>query len=222
MKKLIRKGLELSLPRDYDIDKHFKPRYAPWDERFCIVPDADLFRAIRKGNASVVTDKVRTFTKKGILLESGEELEADIIVTATGLSLVACGGISITVDERPIALDQTFVYKGLMLSGVPNFAFCVGYTNASWTLRAELSSQYVCRVLNFMDAKGYRQYTPYLAEGTIEPMPLLDLSSGYVKRAAPFFPKQGKQAPWYLRQNYVLDTLTMRLGEVDDGVMRFA
>lgn len=222
MKNLLRKGLEMALPRDYDIDTHFTPHYEPWDERLCLVPDADLFRAIRKGRASVVTDHIRSFTKKGILLESGEELPADVIVTATGLSLLSCGGIALRVDERPIKLSETFVYKGLMLSGVPNFAFCVGYTNASWTLRAELSSNYVCRLLQRMDQKGYRQCMPYLEEGSIEPKPLLDLRAGYVKRAVQDFPKQGTQSPWHLRQNYVLDMLTMRLSKVDDGVMKFA
>ncbi len=221
-KKLLRKGLEVGLPKDFDIDTHFKPQYDPWDQRLCIVPDADMFNAIRRGKASVVTDKIKTFTKNGIVLESGQELPADIIVTATGLQLLSCGGIQGTVDGRSVDLGRTFVYKGLMLSGVPNFAFCAGYTNASWTLRAELSSAYVCRLLNHMDRKGYRQCLPHLEEGSVEPRPLLDLTAGYVQRAADEFPKQGNKAPWFFRQNYVLDMLTMKLGAVDDGVMAFS
>jgi cation diffusion facilitator CzcD-associated flavoprotein CzcO len=221
-KKLLRKGLEVGLPKDFDIDTHFKPHYDPWDQRLCVVPDADMFKAIRRGKASVVTDKIKTFTKNGILLESGQELPADIIVTATGLQLLSCGGIQGTVDGRSVDLGRTYVYKGLMLSGVPNFAFCAGYTNASWTLRAELSSAYVCRLLNHMDRKGYRQCLPHLQEGSVEPRPLLDLTAGYVQRAADQFPKQGNKAPWFFRQNYVLDMLTMRLGAVDDGVMAFS
>jgi monooxygenase len=221
-KRLLRGGVRKELGRDFDVDAHFKPRYEPWDQRLCLVPDADLFKAMKTGRASVVTDRIRTFTKKGILLESGQELPADIIVTATGLELKLGGGIQMTVDGRELEPGKMFVYKGLMLSGVPNFALCVGYTNASWTLRAELSSRYVCRLLRHMDEKGYKQCVPEADGSAGDPQPLLGLSSGYVQRAADRLPRQGSKGPWYLRQNYVLDLLTMRLGPVDDRAMVFS
>jgi len=210
------------LPADFDIDTHFSPHYAPWDQRLCVIPDADLFRTIRKGKVSVVTDRIRTFTKNGILLESGEELKADIIVTATGLKLLSCGGIHLDVDGRDVDLPKTFIYKGLMISGVPNFAMCAGYTNASWTLRAELSTRYVCRLLQHMDRQGYRQCLARADENLAETRPLLDLTAGYVQRAIDDFPKQGKKTPWYFPQNYFIDSIIMRLGAVNDGVMEFS
>ncbi|HSN97618.1 MAG TPA: NAD(P)/FAD-dependent oxidoreductase, partial [Candidatus Nanopelagicales bacterium] len=221
-KRLLRSGAARELPPEFDIDTHFTPRYEPWDQRLCLVPDADLFKSIREGRASVVTDTIRTFTEHGILLESGKELEADIIVTATGLTLVACGGIRITVDDEPLELGRKFVYKGLMLGGVPNLAFCVGYSNASWTLRADLSSMYVCRLLNHMDRRGYQQCRPRPDDSTLDPQPLLELTAGYVQRAAENLPKQGSKAPWHLRQNYVLDLLAMKFGALDDGTMVFS
>jgi len=221
-KKLLRKGLEHGLPADFDIDTHFNPHYEPWDQRMCVIPDSDLFRTIRRGSVSVVTDRIRTFTKTGILLESGKELEAEIIVTATGLQLLACGGISIDVDGRPVEMSSTFIYKGLMLSDVPNFAMCAGYINASWTLRAELSTNYVCRVLEYMDKNGYRICVAHADENTLDTRPLLDLSAGYVQRSSDLFPKQGTKAPWYFPQNYFLDSIMMRLGSVADGVMEFS
>lgn len=221
-RRMLRSGVARELPQDYDIDTHFGPRYDPWDQRLCLVPDADLFAAIKSGRASVVTDRIETFTKKGILLQSGQELAADIIVTATGLELQLCGGMRMTVDGEPVDAAQSFVYKGMMLGNVPNFALCVGYTNASWTLRAELSSKYVCRLLDYMDRHGYRQCLPRPDEASIEPRPLLGLTSGYVQRAAEGLPRQGSKAPWYLRQNYVLDRIDMQFGAVDDGTMHFA
>ncbi|WP_437684987.1 flavin-containing monooxygenase [Sorangium sp. So ce176] len=221
-RRLLRSGVARHLPPDFDIDTHFNPRYDPWDQRLCLVPDADLFRAVKAGRASVVTDRIRTFTKEGILLESGKELQADIIVTATGLRLLLCGGVRIAVDGDALEPGRTFVYKGLMLGGVPNFALCLGYTNASWTLRAELASTYVCRLLNHMDRHGYRQCLPRPDESILEGRPLLGLTSGYVQRAVDHLPKQGSKAPWYFRQNYVLDLLAMKLGPVDDGTMVFS
>jgi len=218
-KRMLRSGIARELPPDFEIDTHFKPSYNPWDQRLCLAPDADLFRAMNAGRASVVTDRIRTFTKDGILLESGKELPADIIVTATGLRLQSCGGIRMTVDGDVVEPGQTFVYKGLMLGNVPNLALCVGYTNASWTLRAELSSIYVCRLLEHMDRHGYRQCLPRPDEAILEPRPLLGLTSGYVQRATDQLPKQGSRAPWYLRQNYVLDVLTMKFGAVDDSMV---
>ncbi len=221
-RKLLRKGLEMGLPADFDIDTHFNPTYAPWDQRLCVVPDSDLFRSIRMGKVSVVTDRIKTFTPRGILLESGKELPADVIVTATGLQLLACGGLEIEVDGKSVELPKAFIYKGLMLSDVPNFAMCAGYVNASWTLRAELSTNYVCRLLQHMDRRGYRQCVAHANENSMDTRPLLDLSAGYVQRYVDLFPKQGTKTPWYFPQNYFLDSILMRLGKVDDGVMQFS
>lgn len=221
--RFLRERVARRLPRDYPVDTHFAPSYAPWDQRLCVVPDSDLFRAIKKGKASVVTDRIETFTETGLRLASGEELEADVVVTATGLKVLPCGGIRLAIDGRAIELRDAVVYKGLMFSGVPNLAWCVGYTNASWTLRADLSSRFVCRALNLMERRGLDVMVPELpAGGGGEARPLLGLSSGYVARAADVLPKQGSKAPWFLRQNYVLDRLTMTFGRVDDGTLRFA
>ncbi len=220
VKRLIRKGVERALPPGYDVDKHFTPRYNPWDQRMCLVPDSDLFEAISKGDASVVTDRIATFTERGVELESGEELEADVVVTATGLNLLFLGGLQLTVDGEEVDIPSTMTYKGMMLSGVPNLAFTVGYTNASWTLKADLTSEYVCRLLNHMDAYGYRRCAPEV-DTTVTEEPLLDFTSGYVLRSLDQFPKQGSVEPWKLRQNYVFDIRTIRRGAIDDGAMRF-
>jgi monooxygenase len=220
VKRWIRKGVERSLPPGYDVDKHFKPRYNPWDQRMCLVPDGDLFAAISAGDASVVTDGIATFTERGIELESGEKLEADVIVTATGLNLLFVGGVRLEVDGEEVHAPSTIAYKGMMLSGVPNFAFTVGYTNASWTLKADLTSEYVCRLLNHMDAHGYGRCVPEV-DPTVSERPLLDFTSGYVQRSLDRFPKQGSREPWKLRQNYVLDIRTIRRGAIDDGALRF-
>lgn len=222
MKRLLRAGVVKNLPKGFDVDTHFRPRYEPWDQRLCVVPDSDLFRAIGAGRASVVTDHIDTFTPDGIRLRSGRELPADVIVTATGLKLLSCGGIRISVDGAAVDPGRTFAYKGVMLSNVPNLAFCVGYTNASWTLRADLSSSFVCRLLNHMDRHGYRQCVPRCDETALEERPLLGLTSGYIQRAVHLFPKQSRKAPWLLRQNYLLDYLTMRFGGVDDGTLEFS
>jgi monooxygenase len=221
VKRLIRKGVERSLPPGYDVDKHFKPRYNPWDQRMCLVPDGDLFRAISAGEASVLTDRIATFTERGLELESGEELEADVIVTATGLNLLFLGGMRLTVDGEDVDVPARMAYKGMMLSGVPNMAFTVGYTNASWTLKADLTSEYVCRLLGHMDANGYRRCVPEV-DPSVSEQPLLDFTSGYVLRSLDHFPKQGSREPWKLRQNYVLDIRTIRRGAIDDGAMRFS
>ncbi|HEV7999080.1 MAG TPA: NAD(P)/FAD-dependent oxidoreductase, partial [Planctomycetaceae bacterium] len=205
-----------------DIDTHFKPKYDPWDQRVCLVPNADLFQAIKTGRVDVVTDQIETFTKQGIRLKSGNELPADIVVTATGLNLLACGGIRLSVDGRPVEPGRALTYKGLMLSDVPNCAVCVGYTTASWTLRADLSSAYVCRLLKHMDRHGYTQCVPRATDSAIRPEPLLGLNSGYVQRGISEFPKQGSKAPWVLPQNYVRDLMMMRFGAVDDGTLVFA
>ena len=221
-KNFFRRRLAEELPPDFDIDLHFKPHYEPWDQRVCLVPDSDLFRAIREGRVSVVTDQVANFTKQGILLKSGQELPADIIVTATGLKLLACGGVRLSVDGTPVEPGRTLTYKGLMLSNVPNCAACVGYTNASWTLRADLSSAYVCRLLNHMDRHRYTQCCPRWDNATTAARPLLGLTSGYVQRGADLFPKQGSKAPWVLRQNYLFDLFSLGFRKLDDGTMVFS
>jgi monooxygenase len=222
VKKLIRRGVERSLPAGYDVDKHFKPKYNPWDQRMCLVPNGDLFEAIREGRASVVTDTIDRFTEAGIALDSGEELAADVIVTATGLNLLFLGGMELVVDGEPVDVSEKMAYRGMMLSGVPNCAFTVGYTNASWTLKADLTSEYVCRVLAHMDAHGYGKSVPELTDPSVTELPLLDFTSGYVLRSLDEFPKQGSKEPWKLRQNYVLDIRTIRRGPIDDGAMRFS
>jgi cation diffusion facilitator CzcD-associated flavoprotein CzcO len=222
VKKLIRRGVERALPPGYDVDKHFKPRYDPWDQRMCLVPNGDLFEAIREGRAAVVTDTIEAFAEGGIRLDSGEELEADVIVTATGLNLLFLGGIELVVDGEPVDLPKTMTYKGMMLSGVPNCAFTVGYTNASWTLKADLTSEYVCRLLAHMDAHGYKKSVPEITDPTVREAPFSDLNSGYVRRALDRLPKQGSKEPWRLRQNYVFDLRSIRRGPLDDGAMQFS
>jgi monooxygenase len=222
MKSLIRKGARRQLPDGFDVETHFTPRYNPWDQRLCVVPDGDLFAAVSAGRASIVTDQVQTFTERGVRLAGGTELEADVIVTATGLQMLALAGVRLVVDGEPVRLPDQVVYKGMMLSGVPNFAFTVGYTNASWTLKADLTASYVCRLLNHMRRHGYRQCTP-AAEDAAALMrePLINLTSGYVQRSVQDFPSQGAKRPWRVHQNYALDVLDFKLGGVDDGVMRF-
>jgi cation diffusion facilitator CzcD-associated flavoprotein CzcO len=222
VKRMVRRGVERALPAGYDVDKHFKPRYDPWDQRMCLVPNGDLFKAIREGSASVVTDTIESFTEGGIRLDSGEELEADVIVTATGLNLLFLGGIELVVDGEPVDLPKTMTYKGMMLSGVPNCAVTVGYTNASWTLKADLTSEYVCRLLAHMDAHGYVTSVPELTDPTVREAPFSDFNSGYVLRALDQLPKQGSKEPWKLRQNYVFDLRSIRRGPLDDGAMRFS
>jgi monooxygenase len=222
VKKMVRRGVERALPAGYDIDKHFTPRYNPWDQRMCLVPNGDLFEAIRAGSAEIVTDTIETFTEGGIELSSGEELEADVVITATGLNLLFLGGMELLVDGREVDIPRTMTYKGMMLSGVPNCAFTVGYTNASWTLKADLTSEYVCRLLAHMEAHGYRVSVPQITDPTVTEQPLLDFTSGYVLRSLDEFPKQGSKEPWKLRQNYVIDLRAIRRGPVDDGAMRFS
>jgi cation diffusion facilitator CzcD-associated flavoprotein CzcO len=216
-RRVMRKMVAAQLPRGYDLDPDFNPRYDPWDQRLCLVPDGDLFRAIKAGTADIATDTIERFTPTGIDLTSGRHLDADVIVSATGLNLQACGGMAIEVDGRSVAPGDTFVYKGFMLSDVPNLAMCVGYTNASWTLRADISSQEVCKVINHLDRHGYRSATPTIREH-IDRVPILDLSSGYVQRGKDVMPQQGTKAPWILRQNYVLDLVSAKLGDVTEGL----
>jgi monooxygenase len=221
-KKLLRKGIAAQLPADYPIDTHFKPQYDPWDQRLCFVPDADLFKAVRRGQAEIVTDHIERFTPTGIRLKSGRELAADIVVSATGLQLLAFGGMQIRVDGHDIELAQTMSYKGMMLSGVPNFAYCIGYTNASWTLKADLASQYVCRLINHLDRHDLHHAVPRNDDPSVGEEPLIDFSSGYVQRAIQSFPKQGTKAPWKLHQNYIRDLVTLKYGTLADSGMVFA
>ncbi len=203
------------------VEKHFTPAYKPWDQRLCLVPDADFFRAIRKGKVSIVTDHIDTFTEHGIRLKSGEELEADIIVTATGLVLVPLGGVKLTVDGKAVQPNQTFIYKGMMYSDVPNLASVFGYTNASWTLKADLVCEYVCRLLNHMKRHGYTKCMPHNSDPTLKEEPWVSFSSGYIQRALPHQPKQGSRRPWKLYQNYALDLLSLRHGRLRDEAMTF-
>jgi cation diffusion facilitator CzcD-associated flavoprotein CzcO len=221
VRKVIRAVNKKLLPDGYDVDVHFKPRYNPWDERLCAVRDGDLFRAIRQGKATVVTDRIVRFTERGILLESGTELEADIIVTATGLNLLAFGGMELTLDGRPVNLADELAYKSMMLSGIPNFAFAIGYTNSSWTLKVDLVCEHLCRILAHMDARGFDTVMPVADDPTVERRPLLDFEAGYVKRAVDTFPKQGSKGPWTLEMSYAADRERLRRGPVEDPALRF-
>ncbi|PZG22421.1 FAD-containing monooxygenase EthA [Micromonospora craterilacus] len=220
VKRLLRRAAARQLPAGFDVDRHFAPRYDPWDQRLCIVPDGDLFTALADGRAGVVTDTVETFTGRGIRLASGEELPADVIVTATGLDLLALGGMTLRVDGADVDLPQTVAYKGMTLSGVPNFALTLGYTNASWTLKADLVAGYVCRLLRHLDRTGTQVVTP-LAPPDGPRAPLIDLTSGYVRRGVGQLPRQGHRAPWRLHQNYARDLLLMRYGRLTDPGVRF-
>ncbi|WP_257458938.1 flavin-containing monooxygenase [Archangium lipolyticum] len=206
---------------DYDVATHFTPGYKPWDQRVCLVPDANLFDAVKQGHASVVTDQIETFTEKGIKLRSGKELEADVVATATGLKLQLLSDIEFSIDGERRDLSKTLCYKGMMFSEVPNLAYLFGYTNASWTLKVDLTAGYVCRLLNHMAKHGDTTCMPR-HDPTVEELPFLDLASGYVQRAFDQMPKQGSKRPWRLYQNYVLDLFTLRFGNVDDGTMRFS
>jgi cation diffusion facilitator CzcD-associated flavoprotein CzcO len=209
------------LPPGVPVDPHFAPRYAPWDQRLCVVPDGDFFAALRSGQASVVTATIDTFTEKGIRLDDGTELAADIVVTATGLSMVAFGEMALEVDGRAVDSGALHVYKGMMFDGVPNLAWCVGYTNASWTLRADLSNRYLCRLLNYLDRHAIDIATPAMDPAESAPEPLMDLRSGYVRRAAGILPRQGTRGMWRMRNNYFVDLPRMRFSRIDDGAMTF-
>ena len=219
-KWMVARGVRKELREKYDA-KHFTPPYNPWDQRLCLVPDSDLFRAIRDGRVSVVTDQIETFTENGLLLKSGEHLDADIIVTATGLVLKLFSGMQLVVDDAPVDLAKTLVYKGMMFSDIPNLAFAIGYTNASWTLKCDLAAEYVCRLLNHMDRNGYSSCAPRVRDPHIEEEPVIDFNSGYVLRALDSLPRQGSKTPWRLHQNYVKDLSMMRYGRVEDGTMEF-
>ena len=221
IKKMVRRGVVDALPAGYDVDTHFKPSYDPWDQRMCLVPDGDLFAALADGSAEIVTDRVEAFAEGGIRLESGRELEAVVVVSASGLELLFLGGMRLSVDGEEIDVTRALTYKGMMLSDVPNFAFTIGYTNASWTLKADLVAEYVYRLLAHMDSHGYGECVPSISDPSVTEEPLLDFTSGYVRRSLELLPKQGSKEPWKLRQNYPIDLRNLRHGPLEDGAMRF-
>ena len=220
-KKLLVRQMKRGAGREVDARTHFTPAYDPWDQRLCLVPDGDLFAALRSGTASVVTDHIASFTEKGLRLRSGRELEADLVVTATGLQLKFLGGMRLEVDGRLVEPSERMVYKGSMLDDVPNMAFAIGYTNASWTLKCDLTSEYVCRLLQYMDARGYASAVPRKDDASLKEEPIIDFSSGYVRRSLDRIPKQGSRAPWRLYQNYAFDLALLRRGRIADRAMTF-
>jgi len=220
--QLLLGGVRKLLGDDFDIATHFTPTYRPWDQRLCLVPDGDLFEAIKSGRAEVVTDHIETFTETGLQLRSGKTLDADLVVTATGLKVLLLGDIQLTVDGRKVDPGKTVNYRGTMLSDVPNLALALGYTNASWTLKCDLVCEFVCRLLNHMEKNGYRSCVPRVKEEGMPTEPLLNFSSGYVQRALEQLPKQGPKAPWRLYQNYFLDLLGLRYGALNDGMIEFS
>ncbi|MTV27545.1 NAD(P)/FAD-dependent oxidoreductase [Nitriliruptoraceae bacterium ZYF776] len=221
VRRVLRWRLAKQLPDHVPVDVHFRPTYDPWDQRLCLVPNGDLFRALRGGAASIVTDHIDTFTEDGIRLRSGDHLDADVVVTATGLNLLMMGGVRFTVDGAPVDLAETVAYKGTMLSGLPNFSFAVGYTNASWTLKVDLAADLLCRLRDHLDRTGNDQVWPQPPDATQRLRPLIDLESGYVKRSLDQLPRQGEREPWRLFQNYVRDVRLFRHGPVDDEGVRF-
>ena len=221
MKNFIINGAKKGLG-DFPVDPHFIPNYNPWEQRFCIAPNGDFFRAIRKGKAAVVTDHIDRFIPHGILLKSGKTIEADIIITATGLDLVAFGGVHFQIDSKPFDVSKSFVYKGLMLSDLPNFFIFVGYTNASWTLKSDLTSEYISRALHYLDKHNYKAMKVQVIETNLQPIPLLNLNSGYITRAAKTLPSQGNKAPWRMYQNYILDYKMLRIDAINDKRITFS
>ncbi|MFZ2512197.1 MAG: NAD(P)/FAD-dependent oxidoreductase, partial [Gordonia sp. (in: high G+C Gram-positive bacteria)] len=215
MRKVIGQTNRAMLGKDYPMDPNFTPPYNPWEQRLCVVPDGDMFKDLRAGRASIVTGAIKTFTETGILLESGQELEADIIVTATGLNIQLFGGMTLAVDGAPVDLTKTVAYRGLMLSGLPNFAFVVGYTNSSWTLKVDMLCQYFIRILSYMDARGYTSVRPH-TDPAMDTRPLLDFGAGYVQRALDTLPRQGTVDPWQMSMSVYADRKLIKRGPVDD------
>jgi monooxygenase len=220
MKKLFMKGAAKQLPEGYDVEKHFNPKYKPWDQRLCVVPDGDLFQSIKDGKASVVTDEIDRFTQSGVQLKSGQHLDADVVIIATGLKIKILGGASVSINGKEVDSHQSMVYKGMMMSGIPNFAIAFGYTNAPWTLKTDLTANYVCKLLNHMDQKGYSTVVPRKDPG-MEVIPFLNINSGYVERAQSVLPQQGIKRPWRVYQNYFKDMMTTRFGKIEDDVLEF-
>jgi len=222
MRKTLLTMAERRLPEGYDVEKHFGPSYNVWDQRLCLAPNGDLFKTIRHDQADVVTDTIDRFTKTGIKLSSGDELQADIIITATGLNMQLLGGLKPSRNGEPFDLTSLMTYKGLMFSGVPNFAITFGYTNASWTLKADLVSEFVCRLLNYMDANGFDTVEPQHPGDAVDELPFMDFNPGYFQRSMHLLPKSGSRAPWRLKQNYFFDMRMIRRGRVDDEALHFA
>ncbi len=220
-RRAILKRVRKALPEGYDVERDFSPRYDPWDQRLCLVPDDDLFEAISAGQASVVTDEIDRFTATGLALKSGRQLDADVVVTATGLTIRLMGGIALEVDGAPVSAAGRLVYKGMMLEGIPNLIFAFGYTNASWTLKCDLTARYFCRLLRYMDGEGHRSATPRLTDPQVVREPLLDFTSSYIQRAAAELPVRGSKAPWRVPQNYLRDLATFRFGRIDDEALEF-
>ncbi|GAA4604419.1 cation diffusion facilitator CzcD-associated flavoprotein CzcO [Actinoplanes octamycinicus] len=220
-RKVIRWVNAKQLPAGFPVDEHFNPPYDPWDQRLCAVPDGDLFKAIRRGRASVVTDRITRFTPTGLLLDSGKHLDADIVVTATGLNVQAFGGVPVTVDGRPVALPDTVSYKGMMLSGVPNFAYAIGYTNSSWTLKIGLLCEHFCRLLRHMEAQGYDICRPEVADPDMPTRPFLDFGAGYIQRVVGQLPRQGARMPWLTSMDYQSDVKLLRADDVTDRELHF-
>jgi cation diffusion facilitator CzcD-associated flavoprotein CzcO len=222
VKRFMLMGVKRQLPQGYDVEQHFTPHYDPWDQRVCAVPNGDLFKAISSGAASVVTDRIDTFTKQGLRLESGTELEADIIITATGLQLQFLGGAQLSVDDDPVDVANRMAYKGMMIEGVPNLAIAIGYTNASWTLKCDLTCDYVCRLLNRLHETGNTRCVPLNVDTEVTDQPLLGLSSGYIQRSAHLLPRQGSAFPWQVHQSYLRDYRALKMSSIDDHVMEFS
>ncbi|MFS2318883.1 flavin-containing monooxygenase [Maricaulis sp. D1M11] len=220
VRKQVKTYIRQELGEEFDIDRHFTPKYKPWDERFCVAPDGDFFKALATDKADIATDDIETFTRKGIRLKSGAHIDADLIIPATGLDMQLAGGAETRVDGRRVIARDCVSYRGMMLSQLPNLALAFGYTNASWTLKIDLTCERVCRLLNYMDREGYAACMPVPPEN-LETQPLLNLSSGYIKRAESWLPRQGFEAPWRTYQNYVQDMLTIRYGQLDDGALHF-
>jgi len=220
LRRLLLGQVREKLGPDYDVATHFTPAYNPWDQRLCAVPDADMFRSIREGRAEVVTDHIDAFNHDGIQLKSGKQLDAEIVILATGLNLKFAGGVQYSIDDKAVDITEHFVYRGMMFSDIPNLAFTVGYTNSSWTLKADLTGNYVCRLLNEMERSGHTTVTPK-RKGTLDEMPLLDFDAGYVLRARDQFPKQGNRMPWKNYQNYIRDFFSLRLGRLQDKELEF-
>lgn len=220
MKKFTIKAAKKELG-DFPVNPHFIPHYKPWEERFCIAPDGDFFKVMKEKKASIITDHIDCFTASGVKLKSGKKVDADIIVTATGLNLLAFGGVQIFKDNEPFELPKSYVYKGIMLSGLPNFYVFIGYTNASWTLKSDLTSEYISRVLNYLDKNNLKTIEANVKEGVLKPIPLLNLNSGYINRSADTLPKQGNKTPWRVYQNYILDYKLLRINKINDKWVTF-
>jgi cation diffusion facilitator CzcD-associated flavoprotein CzcO len=221
IKKFLLDQVRKELGDDYDVQKHFTPSYNPWDQRLCAVPEGDLFEAIREQRAEVVTDTIDRFTARGLLLDSGEELEADIIVLATGLNLKFIGGATLVVDGEDVEPSRLVVYRGMMLAGIPNLVQVFGYTNSSWTLKSDLTGRFVCRILNHMRKTGATVAVPVMPAGGVEAVPMLDFNSGYIQRSIDTFPRQGTRLPWRVYQNYIIDFINVRLRPLRDKVLQF-